>query len=201
MTLCAFGCARWKALLKYSEALIIGSDAFAEEYKAEHSAQLAEKAIQPLRDDLVATAAYADEKIAVPVGREDASFDNMNAFEAYVAIVTEVAEKGLCPEFCYARKTSDYPFHYVFAAAKENVLYRVLVYGQDALVRIGYFNTGYNEKRDNHFVTLLVVPDNHSWEEFQEITIRGRTRIAIIHEENVKHKRYQCLLTDIIEEA
>lgn len=200
-TLCAFGCARWKALLKYSEALVRGSDAFPEEYKTEHASQLAEKALQLLNGELIETASYADERIVIPTGREDTSFDNMNAFEAYAAIVTEVAEKGLYPEFCHARKTSDYPFHYVFAASKENVLYRVLVYGQDAFVRIGYFNNAYNEKRDKHFVTLLVIPESYSWEEFKDVLIKGKTRIAFIHEENVRHKRYECLLTEIIEEA
>ena len=200
-TLCEFGCARWKALLKYAEALVIGSDAFSEEYKEEHSEQLGEKALHLLsNENRLQIGKYADEKVALPIGRQDISFDSLNAFEAYAAITMEIAENGLFPEFCYARKTSDYPFHYVFAASKQNTLYRVLVYGHDAFVRIGYFNDSFSSKRDGRFVTLLVIPENYSWEEFQDVLVKGRTRIAFIREVNSKRKKYECLLTDIIEE-
>ena len=104
-TLCEFGCARWKALMKYAESLVIGSDAFSEDYKKEHSAQLGEKALHILMsEDRILIGKYADEKVALPVGREDPSFESLNAFEAYAAITMEIAEKGLFPEFCYARK-------------------------------------------------------------------------------------------------
>lgn len=200
-TLCEFGCARWKALMKYAESLVIGSDAFSEDYKKEHSAQLGEKALHILMsEERILIGKYADEKVALPVGREDPSFESLNAFEAYAAITMEIAEKGLFPEFCYARKTSDYPFHYVFAASKQNTLYRVLVYGHDSFVRIGYFNDSFVSQRDGRFVTLLVVPENYSWEEFKDMLIKGRTRIAFLREVNEKKKKYECLLTDIIED-
>ena len=201
-TLIMFGCGRWKAAITYASALIKGSDAFDPTYKEDHLRQLGEKVLQILQTDgRILTKMYADERIVYVPGREDASRDNLNAFEAFAALVDEVAEAEQYPEFCYVRKTSDYPFHYVFASSMQMLLYRVLVYGQDSFVRLGYFNEGYNDKRDNHFVTLLVVPDSIPWEEFEGVFVKGKTRIAFIKEDNSKNKSYQCLLTDIIEEA
>ena len=82
--------------------------------------------------------------------------------------------------------------------AAEKTLYRVIVYGQDAISRIGFFNSVYNETRDKHFETLLVVPEAYTWEEFEDVYIRGRTRIAFVQEVNPKRKTYKCTLTDII---
>jgi len=200
-TICEFDSVRWKAAMKYAKALIMSSDTFTEEFKDNHADQLAEKTLQVLIDKKsLEIRMYGDERLAAPARSTEMSLINMNAFEAYVAIVTEVQKAEQCPEFCYARKTSGYPFHYLFASAKQEILYKVLVYGQDADIRIEYFNDSYTKDQSGKIVTLLVVPETYSWEKFQGLLIKGRTRIAFIKEENASRKRYECLLTDIFGE-
>lgn len=196
-SLCEFGCARWKAFLRYAEALARGCGSLSEEYRAERAEGIGEKAVaELLNEGVIKKADYADEKIVLPVGKEAPSFMSLNAFEAFAAITIELAEKNRRPDLCYPGKTDNYPFHYVFAA--EKTLYRVIVYGQDAISRIGFFNSVYNEARDKHFETLLVVPEAYTWEEFEDVFVRGRTRIAFVQEVNPKRKTYKCTLTDII---
>lgn len=202
-TLSEFGCARWKALLIYAEALSMRSGALPAEIREEHAEGAGYKAVMALlTEGRIEKAEYGDELVVVPKGSgiAGASFDSIYAFDAFAALVYEVAENDQIPEMCYAGKTENYPFHYIFAAAKQPLLYRVIVYGQDAYARIGFLNSTYVHKRDKKYITLLVVPEVYSWEEFTEVTIEGKSRIAFIMKANKGNKTHKCLLTEVIEE-
>lgn len=195
-----FGSARWKALLKYTEIMILSSDEFTEAEK-ERSEQLAEKTLsRMIRDGLIEVRRYDDDRIAVPLRHEDISLGILNAFEVFAAICREVYDSDQHPEFCYAGKTAEYPFDFIISASMQGRLYRLIVYGHDANIRIGFFNDTYERHKCSAFVTILVIPDSYSWEEFTDTRIRGNLRIAFIREVNRKRKRYICELTDIMSE-
>ena len=188
-------------MLGYAEAMIRAyGDYFTDEVLT-FSDRLADKALQTLiNEKRIEKKMYADEHIVVPVSKEDCSLDNLNAFEAYSELVKEIGANDDCPEFCFASKTASYPFHFVFTAAKQNVLYRVLVFGADSNVRLGYFNSVYDKGSDGSYITLLVVPSGYSWEDFENVSVKGKVRIARIEEDNPRKKRYSCLLDDVFED-
>lgn len=200
-TLCQFGCARWKSLLVYAEALSMCSDVLPEDVRTENAEGAGFKAVTSLiSDERIKRIEHGDEKIAVPIGREDISYVSIYAFDAFAALVREIAESNRMPEMCYAGRTENYPFHYIFAAGKQEIIYRVIVYGPDSISRIGFLNSTYNEDKDKRFVTMLVVPEAYSWEEFTDINISGKARIALISKANRINRTYKCVLTDVIEE-
>lgn len=196
-SLCEFGCARWKAFHKYAEALARGCESLNEKDRTERAEGIGEKAVAGLLNEgIIIKTDYADEHIILPVGKEDPSFLSLNAFEAFTALAEEMANKKQRPDLCYPGKTDTYPFHFVFAANK--TLYRVIIFGQDAISRIAFFNSVFYEPRDKHFETLLVVPEAYRWEDFEDVYIKGRTRIAFIQQVNAKRKTYKCILSEII---
>lgn len=201
-TLSQFGCARWKALLIYAEALSMCSDDIPEDIRNEKAEWVAYKALTSLLEDgRLTRTEVGDERVITPQGSKDVSYIDIYAFDAFAALVHEIAKQDKLPELCYPGKTENsYPFHYIFTSGKQELLYRVIVYGQDAFSRIGFLNSTYNPKINKGNVTLLVVPEAYSWEEIKDVSIRGSVRTAIISKGNRKNRTYKCTLTDISEE-
>ena len=201
-TLCEFGCARWKALLIYAEAIAMRSLSLPGEIREERADSAGYKALTSLLNEgRIEKKEYGDEQIIVPAGVDpELSFDSIYAFDAFSALVYEVADADQMPVLCYAGKAFNYPFHYIFTSGKQNILYRVIVYGPDAFSRIGFLNSTYNKSKDKSYVTMLVVPEVYTWEEFTDVYIAGKSRIAFIMKANKANKTHKCLLTDIIEE-
>lgn len=200
-TLCRFGCARWKALLVYAEAIAMRCDYIPEDVRADNADGLANKALETLKaEGRITRTEYGDERIVVPAGTFEPSFTDLLAFDSFATLVYEIAKEDMMPELCEAERSEEFPFHFMFTSGRHGVLYRVIVYGQDALSRIAYYNGTYNAKKDRLFVTLLVVSDVYPWEEFKDLSIRGKTRIAYVTKGNRKNKTCRCILTDVIEE-
>lgn len=197
-----FGCVRWKALLIYAEALARRCRFMPEEARENQSERVAYNALTSLlhkNDGRLSKTEYGDEQVIIPAEGHQMSFDALYAFEAFAALVKEVSDKDLLPEMCYASEASVYPYQFIFTSGKEGNLYRVLVYGADSFSRIGFLENTY--KKDKRFITLLVVPDVYSWEEFTDVTIPGRYRIALVTKGNKKNRTYKCQLTEIMEES
>ena len=197
-----FCCVRWKALLIYAGALTRRCRFLPEEVRNDQSERIAYNALNALlskEDGRLSRAEYGDEQVIIPAGSTKMSFDALYAFEAFSALVEEVSDKDLLPEMCYASECSVYPYQYIFTSGKEDNLYRVLVYGADSFSRIGFLENTY--KKDKRYITMLVVPDVYSWEEFTDVTIPGSYRIALVTKGNRKNRTYKCQMTEIMEDS
>lgn len=189
-TLSEFGCARWKAMLNYAECLL-KSSGIPEGYAA--------LSLQNLEKSGLATkTTYADENVIFPLGKDDASIASLNAFEAFSELVKEAFEEHGSSDFCDAGKSTEYPFHFFLNIRK--VQYRLIVYGYDSAERISFYNGTYDEQVGRYFTQILVVPDVYEWEEFSDLRLKGKTRIAFIQQANARRNTYKCTLTDVIEE-
>lgn len=201
-TICQFGCARWKAVLTYAEALVMRNPDIPEEVRESNAQGAASKVVQSLQQSGRVRISYEieDERLVMPARQSEISFDSVYAFDAFAALTYELAQKDLSPELCYAGKSETYPFHYIFAASKQKVIYRVIVYGHDAMMRIDFLNDTFNADNAKRSVTMLVIPDTYSLEEFRDVIITGKSRIAFITKANKTNKTYKCILTDVNEE-
>lgn len=193
-TLTEFGSVRKKALVKYTERAILDSEYLTDEDKTEYK-RLAEKLLQELtREKRIATVKYAQESVVLPFRETEIRFETMNAFEAYVAIIEEMAAKGIKSRFCHAGR-SDYPFDFAFAAANE-AFYRVIVFNDEAIAKLNFMNATNVKERDKHYTSLLVVPDTYPLDSFASVSLKGKSRLALLSKEG---KAYSCMISEVME--
>lgn len=207
MAVSQFGCARWKAVLKYAQLVVkYDSNLLEDRRDKETLGKLAEKAAQNL---LVYAKAkglkktdFGKEKIIIANKNVKPSFADLNAFEAYVEVVKDAVEGSSTRcEFCQAGKAAR-PLHYAFlvSSGKEVVNYNVIIYGLDGMARVDFYNKTNKQYKNKNSITLLVITDAYMPEDFNELRVLGKSRIAFITEANPRKKTYECSLSPIMEE-
>lgn len=195
-----FGGVREKAFVKYAAAAVLDAS---EETEVNSLENLGYKALRAMeREGLVISKMHGPDHVVVPARDQDSiSYDMLDAFEAFVALIYENRnEKGSC-EFSHALP-GDYPFDCMFSITGSG-MYRVIVLNNTAMGRINFFNGIKDTAKE--FTTLLVISSNYSDEALAEFfapleggnaaILKGKYRFAVISRDR---KNFDCQISPVM---
>lgn len=196
-----FGGIREKAFVKYAAASVIDT---LEDKQINSIENLGYKVLNEMvRDGLVVSMTYGMDHVVVPSrDTERISFEMMDAFEAFIALIYEQRKNGCTCEFSHAMP-AEYPFDSVFSISGDG-MYRVIVLNNTAMGRINFFNSAKTNTKG--FTTLLVISSNYTDEKLEAFfelvdgegpLIKGKSRMALITRNK---KNFDCQIGPLMGE-